>query len=1214
MPRSLLSIPLLLTLALLTVATTYGSANSQAAANGEYDADGDGLIEVEFLEQLDAIRYDLDGDGKADDDSGIEAYAAAFPGTVCNDNCNGYELARPLDFAAADSYASGTVSAEWTTGEGWLPIQSGEVWILFAENPFAATFDGNGHTISNLYVNRPDNPEDSAPAGLFGSASDSIIRNVGLVDVHAAGFVAVGGLVGANLGAIRDSYVTGRVAGFGYVGGLAGFTDYSSKISGSHFTGAVTAGETDGEAVGGLVGYQDGVISDSYATGSVLGDKYVGGLAGENRGYVVASYSSADVTGNTGVGGLAGVNRLLISGSYATGSVTGGSAVGGLAGYNGAQIIASYATGVVTGDEGVGGLAGENYTHLGDITASYATGQVSGNENVGGLVGQNTDEAGITASYATGRISGGDNVGGLIGLNAANVTGAAWDTETSGIGNGVGRGDPEGVTGQTTVELQAAAGYSGVYRDWELYLGEGIYRDYAGGPGPYDFWDFGTSGQYPALKAYLGFPGFTDWWESGGQPRDARPSALPPAPGMAVSPALAVRYDSDGDGLIEVSNLEQLDAIRYDLDGNGIPEGAAKDEYAAAYPVSGEEVVCNNNCKGYELARPLDFAAADSYASGAASAEWTAGEGWRPIGDSWHSFAATFNGNGHAVSNLYITPTTQADSSSVDGFGLFGSVGVSGVIRETGLLNVSVTGGDFVGPLVGANQGTVSHSYAAGRVSGYGCVGGLVGSNDFGVIIASYATGSVLGGFKYLGGLAGCNNGGTIIASYATGSVSGDTRVGGLVGDNSGSVTASYATGSVRGQEYVGGLVGNNDDGQISASYSVSEVTGGHYIGGLAGGNGGIVGYSYAVGKVSSDGSIDAPLRYIGGLVGYNPGIIVSGLWDTETSGQQVGIGIEIGDGQSSDIFGKTTAELQSPAGYTGPYQGWDVSLFIEGAENTADYSLSDFWDFGTSGQYPALKVDFDGNGAATWQEFGNQRRDAPDPTPAPVVDNCVEIMTTAVVSGAWSSNCASGRRPGSYARFYTFTLAEPSEVIIDLESGDTDTYLYLLQGAGRTGPALGSQGSSSRSSRIEHTLGAGTYTVEVTTYGGAQAGSFTLTVNGSATPPPPPLHTPASIPTATPLPTPTPAPVEPTNTPAPTPIFVTMSTSALVKPTNTPAPTATAIAAQEPTPAPDSGGACGYPDGETQTGAAAISMFLLAAPLAMIGGLKFRARRRRGR
>ena len=155
------------------------------------------------------------------------------------------------------------------------------------------------------------------------------------------------------------------------------------------------------------------------------------------------------------------------------------------------------------------------------------------------------------------------------------------------------------------------------------------------------------------------------------------------------------------------------------------------------------------------------------------------------------------------------------------------------------------------------------------------------------------------------------------------------------MGNNTGWVTASYATGTVRGQKSVGGLVGANDDGSISASYALSEVTGSHYIGGLVGSNGGMAFHNYAVGQVFSDGSIEPPLRYIGGLIGYNPGIINHGLWDTETSGQQVGIGIEIGDGRSSDTLGKTTAELKSPVGYTGPYQGWNLSLIRDSPDQT---------------------------------------------------------------------------------------------------------------------------------------------------------------------------------------------------------------------------------------------------------------------------------------
>ena len=118
-------IPLLLAAALMLVAlATYGVVSSQSG-NGKYDSDGDGLIEIQYLEQLDAMRYDLNGDGKADADS-QDGYYAAFPTEngerICNRNCKGYELARSLDFDDADSYAEGKVNTQWTTRSGWLPV------------------------------------------------------------------------------------------------------------------------------------------------------------------------------------------------------------------------------------------------------------------------------------------------------------------------------------------------------------------------------------------------------------------------------------------------------------------------------------------------------------------------------------------------------------------------------------------------------------------------------------------------------------------------------------------------------------------------------------------------------------------------------------------------------------------------------------------------------------------------------------------------------------------------------------------------------------------------------------------------------------------------------------------------------------------------------------------------------------------------------------
>ena len=126
--------------------------------------------------------------------------------------------------------------------------------------------------------------------------------------------------------------------------------------------------------------------------------------------------------------------------------------------------------------------------------------------------------------------------------------------------------------------------------------------------------------------------------------------------------------------------------------------------------------------------------------------------------------------------------------------------------------------------------------------------------------------------------------------------------VGGLVGRNEGTITASYATGRVTSNGGdAGGLVGNNV-GTITASYATGSVTGRSNAGGL-------------VGETSGGG-------------------ISASYWDTQTSGQTSSAG-------SEDSAGKTTAQLQTPTSASGIYATWDP----------------DVWDFGTSSQYPVLKV-----------------------------------------------------------------------------------------------------------------------------------------------------------------------------------------------------------------------------------------------------------------
>ena len=923
------------------------------------DADEDGLIKVSTLEQLNAIRYDLDGDGTPTE-AGMAEYTTAFGADrVPAGATTGYELMVNLDFNDANSYASDTINTNWTTGSGWEPIG---YYTSFSNNsPFSAIFEGNGHTISNLYINRPS----TNTVGLFGyvRGSSAELRNIGLLEVNVKGEIDVGGLVGFNY--------------------------YQSKVSNSYATGSVTGNNY----VGGLVGYNygGGTVSNSYATGSVTGDHYVGGLVGVNYGDISNSYATGAVKGDDYVGGLVGYNNNgTVSGSYAMGSVTGNYSLGGLVGWNEGQ---------------------------GNISNSYATGSVTGNDNVGGLVGTNLVST-VSNSYATGSVKGNSDVGGLVGGHGT-VTASYYNRQTTGQ-NDTGKGESK-----TTAELLTPTGYTGIYATWgddtdywdfgtngqypvlkidvdgngsvgdatdlraqrPLRFTQTSYafaipntasiNDVVGIVRGLDVNNELTYSMDPSAEFYISSEAETDNPSKVGQ--ISVKAALSPntytlnvkvmeAGGGTATVEVRVKVgtplDADEDGLIEVSTLEQLNAIRYDLDGNGedITNEAA---YSAAFGIG----ICTG-CTGYELMNDLDFNDANSYASDTINTNWTTGSGWEPIGyytsfSNNSPFSAIFEGNGHTISNLYI------NRPSTNSVGLFRYVrGSSAELRNIGLLEVNVTGNDNVGGLVGRNYGgTVSNSYATGAVKGDDFVGGLVGRNYRGGTVSnSYATGAVKGD-DFVGGLVGYNNQATVSGSYTMGSVTGNYSLGGLVGWNSeqGNISNSYATGSVTGNDNVGGLVGTNWVSTVSNSYATGSVTGTSDVGGLVGynGNTGDISNSYATGSVTGDDSVGGLVggmgRHhsgmvsnsyatgavkgnsdVGGLVGYNNNsTVTASYYNRQTTGQN-----DTGKGES-----KTTAELLTPTGYTGIYATWDDD--------------TDYWDFGTNGQYPVLKIDVNGNGTA---------------------------------------------------------------------------------------------------------------------------------------------------------------------------------------------------------------------------------------------------------
>ena len=310
--------------------------------------------------------------------------------------------------------------------------------------------------------------------------------------------------------------------------------------------------------------------------------------------------------------------------------------------------------------------------------------------------------------------------------------------------------------------------------------------------------------------------------------------------------------------VIYISNIEELQKIGND----------------SAYPLDGE----------YELTQDID--ASDTV-------NWNDGAGFAPIGTDWLPFTGKFDGKGHKITGLYI------NYLDTDYIGLFGYIDSGSEVKNVGLENAMVSGGSYVGGLVGKNfLGTVSGCYSTGSVFGDWYVGGLVGENWYGTVSGCYSTGSVSGRYD-VGGLVG-GNGGTVSGCYSTGSVSGEYEVGGLVGSNEGMVNNSFAMGSVTGYIHdIGGLIGYLWSGSVTNTYSTGLV------GGSGSNKGGLIGYIEA---------------------SNNP-TVTSSYWDTQTSGMNTSAGGE----------GKTTAEMKQQA------------TFI-------DWDFTDIWDIIEDSTYPWLK------------------------------------------------------------------------------------------------------------------------------------------------------------------------------------------------------------------------------------------------------------------
>lgn len=275
----------------------------------------------------------------------------------------------------------------------------------------------------------------------------------------------------------------------------------------------------------------------------------------------------------------------------------------------------------------------------------------------------------------------------------------------------------------------------------------------------------------------------------------------------------------------------------------------------------------------YILMADIAFTSADFTSTGTF---YNTGKGWQPIGTgagTSASFSGTFAGNGHVVKNL------QMNDADCDYAGLFGCIS-GGTICNLGVENASITGGRYVGGIVGLtnNNATLTNCYSTSKVkaketsryssSALAYAGGLVGNAGKGTkILNCYSTASTTATataendastYAYAGGIAGAlYSSCTVLNCYNTGTAYASAE------------TAAYA-GGIAGNAY--GLTVNKISNCYSTAGSIQAYAETVCLGGIVGYSGKITNcyYSDQVGKGTGVACTLEELKQQATFVGFN--------------------------------------------------------------------------------------------------------------------------------------------------------------------------------------------------------------------------------------------------------------------------------------------------------------------------------------------------------
>ena len=365
------------------------------------------------------------------------AYKTQILGEQCSDHI---VLTKDIDLAGYD----------------WMPIGTGRNVVSGVQPYFRGTFDGQGHSISNLNINTIGKTT-YAEYGLFGLVdADAKLKNFTILSGQVNG-------LGER---------TGGVVGYVWSATIEKVTNYAS-VSGTNYVGGI---------VGQYHSWQDDFVRECQNYGTITGTNYTAGIVGggdDSSGMqnIVDCVNYGTIKGASFTGGIVGnIVNVKMSDCVNYGSISGQDRVGGIAGRVNTNSVVSELVnyGDVTGWTHVAGILG-GAAYADSATSCFNLGNIKGESHIGGVIGYLYDGITLTNSANFGNITGTNvDVGGLIGLVESSSAGAVIrnngsegslvGTGATNVGTLIGR-----ITGSNVVENN----YSNMTATNNTFIGAG---------------------------------------------------------------------------------------------------------------------------------------------------------------------------------------------------------------------------------------------------------------------------------------------------------------------------------------------------------------------------------------------------------------------------------------------------------------------------------------------------------------------------------------------------------------------------------------------------------------------------------------------------------------------------------------------------------------------------------------------------------------------